>query len=163
MEHLNIVTTLIIMVVLIYAVVKQFMAKPIKWFGFLIFPMLALYEAYHSYTAATVTAYQNVECAVMVTLALIAAVIQALFTEVFYKDSQLYMRSKIVAVITWVLYIMARITFRVLFNSMGLWMMWLGIAVIFSVRSIILYIRFPEIGHALMQHSGRRRRQSRRL
>lgn len=61
------------------------------------------------------------------------------------------MRSKPVAVITWAAYFLIRIGLRFFCHSTESWMMWLGMAVIFGVRSFILYLRFPEIGKALSQ------------
>lgn len=164
MDHLNLMTTLIAVAVLIYAIAKQFMAKPVKLFGFVVVPLIALYKVYDSFPKTTVPQSQMAECTVMVVLALAAAVIQAMFTEVFYQDERLYMRSKLVAVVTWAAYFLVRIGLRYLYRSTESWMVWLGMAVIFAVRSLILYLRFPEIGKALSQgfRSGASGRRSRR-
>lgn len=159
MAHLDIVTAIIIAALLIYAIVKQFMAKPVKKFGFVLFPLLALYEAYETYPQAPLPSSQIVECLIMVTLALASAVIQGVNTEVFYRNDQLYMRSKLVAIITWVIYFAVRIGLKFLFDSKGSFMTWLGMAVIFGARSVVLFIWHPEIGQALSQSSGRSRRR----
>lgn len=153
MDHLNLLTTLIAVVVFIYVIVKQFMAKPVRMFGFVIVPLLALYKVYDSFPKTDIPKSQMVECVIMFCLALASAIIQAMFTEVFYQDDRLYMRSKLVAVVTWAIYFLVRIGLRFLYHSTGSWMMWLGMAVIFGVRSLILYIRFPEIGKTLSQRS----------
>lgn len=160
MEHIDFLTTLIIVALFLYAIVKQFLAKPIRKFSFVIFPLLALYEAYDSYPKITVSNNQFNECAVIIALAFASAVIQALNTEVFYKDNRLYMRSKIIAVLTWAVYFFVRIGLRFVFNSTGTWIMWLGIAVIFGARSLILLIKYPEIGQALSERPLRYRRRS---
>lgn len=159
MEHFDFITALTIIALLIYAIVKQFMAKPVRKFGFVIFPLLALYEAYESYPKTVVPENQKTECIIMIILALGSAVIQALNTEVFYKDDQLFMRSKIVAVITWLIYFLVRVGLRFIFNSTGSWMMWFGMAIIFGARSAVLLIRHPEIGQALSRQPSRRRRR----
>ncbi len=151
MDHLNLATTLIVIAAFVYAIAKQFMAKPVKAFGFAIIPLLALYKVFDSLPKAAVPKSQMTECAVMAFLALAAALIQASFTEVFYQGDRLYMRSKPVAVITWAVYFLIRIGLRFFYHSSASWMMWLGMAVIFGARSFILYLRFPEIGKALSQ------------
>lgn len=158
MEHIDAVTAMIIIAVIICAIVKQFMAKPIKTFGFVIFPLLALYESCKSFPNTAAREHQLIECAVMLALALSAAAIQALNTEVFYRDDQLYTRSKLIAVVTWAGYFLARIILRYIWHDSGEWTMWLGLAVTFGTRSVILYIRHPEIGTALLQ-SGRHNRR----
>lgn len=149
MDHLDLATTLIVIAAFVYAIAKQFMAKPVKAFSFAIVPLLALYEVFDSLPKAAVPKSQIAECAVMVLMALAAAILQAAFTEVFYQGERLCMRSKPVAVITWAAYFLIRIGLRLLYHSRESWMMWLGMAVIFGVRSFILYLRFPEIGKAL--------------
>ena len=151
MDHLNLATTLIVIAAFVYAITKQFMAKPVKAFSFAIVPLLALYEVFDSLPKTAATKSQMAECAVMVFLALAAAILQAAFTEVFYQGERLTMRSKPVAVITWAVYFLIRIGLRFFYQSKESWMMWLGMAVIFGARSFILYLRFPEIGKALSQ------------
>lgn len=159
MGHLDFVTTLIIVAVIVYAIVKQFMAKPVRRSGFVIFPLLALVEACESYRKAAVTQQQLLECAAMIALALAAAAVQAINTEIFYQDNQLYMRSKIIAVVTWAAYFLARVGLRLVFPKTGEWIIWLGIAVIFGARSVILMMKYPEITQALSRRSGRHRRR----
>lgn len=173
MNHLNLMTTLIAAAVFIYAIAKQFTAKPVKMFGFVIVPLLALYKVYDSFPQTSIPRSQMVECTVLVLLALASAVIQSMFTEVFYQNDQLYMRSKLIAVVTWAVYFLARIGLRFLYHNTEYWMMWMGMAVIFGARSLILLFRFPEIGRALSQRfcsdascggeqNGRRSRRGRR-
>lgn len=69
---------------IIYAIVRQFIAKPVRRFGFVILPLLALAEACEFYRKAVVTQQQLLECAAMIALALVAAAIQAINTEIFY-------------------------------------------------------------------------------
>lgn len=156
-EHLNPTVTLIIIAVFVYAIARQFMAKPVRRLGFIIFPLLALCEAMASFPKTAVPAGQAAECAAMVALALAAAAIQAAFTEVFYKNDRLYLRSKPVAIVTWAAYFVIRLSMRFVFGGTEEWVTWLGMAVILGGRGIMLYIRHPEIGRALAQ-GGRRSR-----
>ena len=173
MNHFDLMTTLIVAAVFIYAIAKQFTAKPVKMFGFVIVPLLALYKVYDSFPKTSIPRSQMVECTVLVLLALASAVIQSMFTDVFYQNDQLYMRSKLIAVVTWAVYFLARIGLRFLYHNTESWMMWMGMAVIFGARSLILLFRFPEIGRALSQRfcsdasgggeqNGRRSRRGRR-
>ncbi|CAB1245698.1 conserved membrane protein of unknown function [Ruminococcaceae bacterium BL-4] len=156
MEHFDATTTLIIIAVIAYAIVKQFMAKPVRTFGFIVFPLLALYEACKDFPKLPVPEHQLIECAVMLALAFIAAAIQATNTEVFFKDNQLYTRGKLIAVLTWAGYFLVRIAMRYIWSDSTEWMTWLGMAVTFGTRSLFLYIKHPEIGKALLRRSSRR-------
>jgi hypothetical protein len=46
---------------------------------------------------------------------------------------------------------------RFAFGNTGSWTMWLGMAVIFGFKNIILYLKYPEISQQLSKQSGRRR------
>lgn len=173
MNHFDLMTTLIVAAIFIYAIAKQFTAKPVKMFGFVIVPLLALYKVYDSFPKTPIPRSEMVECTFLVLLALASAVIQSMFTDVFYQNDQLYMRSKLIAVVTWAVYFLSRISLRFLYHNTESWMMWMGMAVIFSARSLTLLFRFPEIGRALSQRfcsdasgswgqNGRRSRHRRR-
>lgn len=69
------------------------------------------------------------------------------------------MRSKIIAVVTWAVYFIARVGMRFAFPETGEWVTWFGMAVIFGARSVILMMKYPEITQALSRRSGRHRRR----
>lgn len=158
LPHLDLATALLVAILAIYMIAKQFVAKPVGRFSFVIMPLLALYEACESYENALVSGSQAIECVVLVGLAIAAAFIQAKNTEVFFEEGVLYTRSKIVAVVTWVVFIVVRLGMHQFIGSAG-WITWLAIAVVFGARTLFLLVEHPQIGSALASRSGAHRRR----
>lgn len=111
-----------------------------------------------------IPAIQIAECLVTVLVAVIAGAVQGLSARVFYRGNELYVQGGIRALAAWLGLFVCRIIIDVSFQgphflqsfSAVQWILWTAVAVTLGTRSLILFMRHPEIGAALAQGRGRR-------
>ncbi|WP_019909438.1 CcdC protein domain-containing protein [Paenibacillus sp. HW567] len=162
----NILITLLIAGVVIYAILRQLRPQEAKRFPLVIMPFLAFYQAYKSLPVAGVPQYQIVEFLLIGAAALIAGIIQAANTRVYHQDNKLYLQGNTITLIAWLALIAIRFGVNYIFKSYNtadthyvMWILWAAMGISFGVRSLILYKRFPHIGEFLSQNSRRSRRR----
>ncbi|KIL38107.1 hypothetical protein SD70_28570 [Gordoniibacillus kamchatkensis] len=166
----GVIITLIIIGAVIIAIIRQVMPQRIRLLPFVILPAIAGYESYRSLPRPTIPIGQIVECLLIVVAAVMAGAIQAAFTRVYYKSNQLYMCGGFVSLIAWVVLMFFRFIIGLFFQGFGMftsyqsfeWILWAGVAATFGTRSIILYMKHPEIGGALAEERASRRRRRQR-
>lgn len=157
--------TLLIIAAVIFAIVRQVMPQQVRRIGFIILPALAAYEAYKSFPRPTIPVNQMVEFLMIGMAALVVGVVQAQFTHVYFKGDLLYMRGGIESLIAWIALMFVRFIIGLTFQGVSLfssfhsfeWILWAAVAVAFGTRSIVLYMKHPEIGQALAEEKARKR------
>ncbi|MDN4619385.1 hypothetical protein QCD85_14855 [Paenibacillus sp. PsM32] len=149
----NIVTTLLVIGMIVWIVLRQLRPKPVKKLFFIVLPLIALYEVYQTFPRQQVPVTQWIECILVVVAALIAGTIQAWHSKVYIQNHIVYVQGTTITLITWASFILTRIALGFAFGEFATgyhriqWILWVGIAVIFATRSLILYAKFPEIKH----------------
>jgi hypothetical protein len=159
-------TTLIIIAVVIFTIIRQIMPQKIQILSFVILPAIAAYEAYKLLPRPIIPVNQIVECLLIVIAGLVIGAIQAMATSVYYKDNQLYMRGGLVSLFSWIAFMFIRFIISFVFQGFSTftsfksfeWILWAGIAVAFGSRSFILYRKHPEIGRALATERANKRK-----
>jgi hypothetical protein len=159
-------TTLIIIAVVIFAIIRQVMPQKIRMLSFVILPAIAAYEAYKLLPRPIIPVSQMVECLLIVVAGVVIGAIQATATNVYYKDNQLYMCGGFVSLFSWIAFMFIRFIISFAFQGFSSftsfknfeWILWAGIAVAFGSKSLILYMKHPEIGQALATERANKRK-----
>jgi hypothetical protein len=161
----DLLMAVLVLAIIVFAIARQTLPRRVSRIQFLIVPIIALYEAYHSLPHVTIPLRDGLECVFVLITALIAGSIQALTVRVYYKESVLYTQGGWMTIIAWLGFAVARTLIGIVFqgadyfSSYGShsWIIWTGVAVTFGTRSAILYLRHPEIRHALTKEQVDRR------
>lgn len=150
----NVGTALLVICIIVWVIFRQLRPKPVKKLFFILLPLLAVYEVHQTFPQQAVPMTQWIECILVITFALIAGTIQAWYSKVYIQDQIVYVQATTITIITWVSFIVFRIgvgfacgEFATGYHRIQ-WILWIGIAVIFATRSLILYAKFPEIKQA---------------
>lgn len=150
----NVGTALLVICIIVWVVFRQLRPKPVKKLFFIILPLLAVYEVYETFPTQTVPISQWVECILVVAFALIAGTIQAWYSKVYIQNQIVYVQGTAITLITWASFIVVRLGLGFAFGEFATgyhriqWILWVGVAVIFATRSLILYAKFPAIKQA---------------
>jgi hypothetical protein len=160
-------TSLIIVAIVIFAIGRQVMPQRIRRLSFVFLPLVAAYEAYRSLPRPVIPIPQIVECVILVAAALAVGVVQSAYTRVYFKNNQLYMQGGFVTLIAWVALMIIRFIVAFMFQGVSVftsyhnfeWILWAAVAAAFGSRSLILYMRHPEIAKALAEERANRRRR----
>ncbi|WP_297424889.1 hypothetical protein [Clostridium sp.] len=149
----QIITTFISVTLIIYAIFRQLSERRVKILNFIIFPIFAAYESYQLFPGFIIPFNQIIELLLIILIGLLAGAIQAHYTKVYYKGNQLYMRGSKETLIAWIAMIFFRYIVRALFQgsnsftsfkSTG-WILFAGVAVVFTFKSIILFLKHEEV------------------
>ena len=163
----DILITFVIIAAVIFAIGRQIMPQQVHPRRLVIFPLIAAYEAYHV-LPSTIPPSQFIECLFVVIAALVAGAVQAILTRVYFKANQLYMRGGWATLVAWLGMFFVRFVIHMLFEGgfsytrQSEWILWVAIAVTFGTRSLILYMKHPEIQQILgNERSSKRSRRDR--
>jgi len=147
----NVGTALLVICIIVWVVFRQLRPKPVKKLLFVALPLLAVYEVYQTFPQQSVPITQWIECILVITMALIAGTIQAWYSKVYIQNHIVYVQGTAITLMTWVSFIIVRLSLGFAFGEFATgyhrvqWILWIGIAVIFATRSLILYVKFPEV------------------
>jgi membrane protein CcdC involved in cytochrome C biogenesis len=166
----ELIITLIIIGAVIFAIARQVMPQQVRLLPFVFFPAIAAYESYRLLPRPIIPVSQIVECLLIVVVGLVVGAIQATTTRVYHKDNKLYMNGGLVSLISWLALMFIRFIISFIFHGFGLftsfqsfeWIIWAAFAVTFGSRSLILYMRYPEIGQALAAEQANKRKHRNR-
>lgn len=157
-------TVLIVAIVLIWAIGRQVLPRRVTRVPFVVLPIVGLFEMTRYLPHPTIPANQLAECVVSVLLSAVAGLLQGLVTNVYTAaDGQVYMRGGWKYLVLWLGLIATRLIVGFLFNGASfhyesvLWIIWADLAVVWGVRGILLYTRYPEIRTQLANASANRR------
>lgn len=152
----NVGTVLLVICIIVWVIFRQLRPKPVKKLFFILLPLLAIYEVHQTFPQQAVPMTQWIECILVITFALIAGTIQAWYSKVYIQNQIVYVQGTAITLITWASFIGIRMTLGFAFGEFATgyhriqWILWIGIAVIFATRSLILYAKFPEIKQAFI-------------
>lgn len=144
-------TALCVIAIIVFIVSRQLRAKPVKKWTFVILPILAMYEVFQTFPREAVPTSQWIECILVVVGAFVAGTIQAWYSKVYVQNHVVYIKGTTITLITWSAFIAFRVLLGFAFGEFSTgfhripWILWIGIAVIFGTRSLILYAKSPEI------------------
>ena len=159
--------TLLAIAIVIFAIWRQVMPQKIRRLQFVILPLIAAYEAYRSLPRPTIPITEIVECLLILAAAFAVGSIQAAYTRVYHKNNQLYMQGGLITLIAWIALMFIRVIVALIFQGFSFftsfhnfeWILWAAVAVAFGSRSLILYMKHPEIAQALMEERANKRRK----
>jgi membrane protein CcdC involved in cytochrome C biogenesis len=138
--------------IIIYALSRQVREQEVKKFSFIIFPILAAYEAYKLIPRTIIPLNQIVEIILIVVAGLVVGGIQSAYTRVYCKEDKVYTKGGKETLIAWISLVIFRVIVRAFFKATSsysndaTWLLYGGVAINFGFRNLILYLKHPEIG-----------------
>lgn len=166
----NPITPLLIIAAVVFVILRQFRARKVSMIGFILLPIIAAYEAFNS-MPKTLSPTGWAELAATVLLAVITGVCQGLFTRLEMRNAVLYIKGGVINFVLWVILLGGRLTIRFFFEGpqgfrnygSSEWLIFVGIALSWGIRSFVLFRLHPEIGQALNLGTRRRSNEKRRF
>ena len=163
----ELIITLIIIGAVIFAIVRQVMPQQVRVLPFVVFPLAAAYESYKLLPRPIIPGNQIIECMLVIIVGVAAGYFQATYTRVYYKGIQLYMCGGKVSLIVWIAVMLLRLIIEVLFQGISMftsfrsfeWILWATVSATLGSRSIILYLKHPEIGKVLADERANRHKR----
>ena len=156
MNQHSIFTSLIVLIVLVFFIVRQLQPRKPTRFRFYFMPIIALIAAYENFPKTNVPSTQLLECLVSVLIGIGFGILQARFTKVFQSEGNWYMQGDWKYVTSWLFLIVVRFVIVMIFNyydpSKNMvveWIIWIEIAVVWGVRSLVLMLQYPQLHKAL--------------
>jgi membrane protein CcdC involved in cytochrome C biogenesis len=143
---------ILIAALVIWVIFRQLRARKVSRLQMILLPLIAAYEAFQ--TRPQVIEHQTwTEFAVTIMLAIAVGFGQAYTTRIMYKDGVLYTKGGAAYLILWIVLLAGRILIKLGFEGVdGLrnmhskeWLIFAGIAIAWGLRSLLLYVRHPEI------------------
>ncbi len=148
----------VIALIMIWVISRQLRPRKIKKVSLFLLPILALYGASQNLPQTSLPIYQIVEFLFIAGVALLAGIVQAKYTRIYWSGDQLYMQGNKITLFAWILLIAVRygiaFIFYALFAPAGskltvVWIVWVGVAIMFSTRNVLLYRKWPEMREML--------------
>ena len=156
MNQHSIFTSLIVLIVLVFFIVRQLQPRKPTRFRFYFMPIIALIAAYENFPKTNVPSSQLLECLVSVLIGIGFGILQARFTKVFQSEGNWYMQGDWKYVTSWLFLIVVRFVIVMVFNyyvpSKNMvveWIIWIEIAVVWGVRTLVLMLQYPQLHKAL--------------
>ena len=150
--------TVIIGLVLIWAIVRQVLPRRVNRFPFIFLPIIGIFEAVQSLPQPVIPVSQLLEAAVAISISIVIGAWQAHVTTVYTEsDGQVYMRGGWIYLLLWIFLFASRIVTDIVFPHPGksfssvTWIIWSELAVVWGVRGIVLYLKHPEVRAQLMR------------
>ncbi len=158
-HHMNL---FIIALIMIWVISRQLRPRKVKMITLFLLPLLALYQTVQNLPHSSLPVYQIVEFVFITVAAMLGGIVQAKYTRVFWSGDQLYMQGNKITLFAWIALIVIRyglnFTFHAFFAPAGsplsvLWILWVGIAIMFSTRNLLMYRKWPEIRNMVKRRS----------
>lgn len=156
----NLLMSAIVFVLLIYFILRQVTPRRPTRFRFYFMPIVGLIEAYQNFPRPNVPVIQILECLISVAIGIGFGLLQARYTKVYESNNEWVMRGDWRYVVSWILLFAIRAAIMFLFGSVEHtkniaveWIIWVEIAVVWGVRSLVLHIRYPQLKEILVKKS----------
>lgn len=160
MNTQSLITSVLVLALLIYFIVRQVSPRRPTRFRFYFMPIVGLIEAYQNFPRPNIPLIQVIECLISIAIGIGFGVLQARYTRVYESNNEWVMRGDWKYVVSWILLFVVRAAIMVLFGSVEHtkylaveWIIWVEIAVVWGVRSIVLHIRYPQLKEILAKNS----------
>ncbi len=138
----------LIALIVIWVISRQLRPRKLSKLTLFLLPVIALYFASQNLPHGDLPTYQIAEFILIVGVAILGGIVQARYTRVYQDGDQLYIQGNKITLFAWLLLIAVRFginfAFYALFAPAGspfsvLWILWIGVAVMFGTRNVLLY------------------------
>lgn len=150
-------------ILFIFIIGRQVKERVLKRSTFIILPIVALYEAISMYHPLTST-WMWQEGIVLLIIGVIGGVTQGMITKVYERDGIYYSKGGYVYAACWIILIVLRILVKFMFNqgisTETLWLTWLSVIVIYGVRGLVMYLRFPNAIRYVFSENGKMKQRA---
>ena len=159
---MNVSTDLVGLIIFVYFVVRHVTPRSPSRVRFYILPIVALVVAYENLPRPAVPPGQLWEALVSVGLCLPFGVMQAYFTTLYQSDRRWLIRGDWRYLASWAALLVLHVATTLLFDPAAhgtaaiiTWIIALDVAVTWALRSLILHLRYPELGSILTASEAR--------
>lgn len=155
-------TTLIVLAIIVFVIVRQLRPRKLSRFSFIGMPIIALIAASQNLPHPTIPPIEVLECAVTIVVGIACGAVQAFFTRVFEQDGEWYAQGGWPYLATWVVLIAVRLLISLIFGLVAhvsmhtTWIIWVDIAAAWGMRAFVLYLRHPHLGAVIARSNSRR-------
>ncbi|GGH84605.1 ABC-type proline/glycine betaine transport system permease subunit [Pullulanibacillus pueri] len=160
MDLHSVFTSILMFGLVIVIISRQLKPRSLNRFRFYIMPIIAFFMAYENLPRPTVPDFQLIECLISVIIGIGFGILQARSTKVYQVNGAWVMQGDWRYLITWVALLAIRIVCMLIFNHFDHsqnkvveWIIWIEIAVVWGVRSLMLGLRYPQIRGALARQN----------
>lgn len=163
MSSHSLLFSLLLLALLIILIIRQVSPRRPTRFRFYFMPVVGLIAAYQN-LPHPVPNRQVLECLISVFIGIGFGILQANYTKVYQLQSGNWvMKGDWRYVVSWLVLFVVRAGIMFLFSSAEHtkdltveWIIWVEIAVVWGMRSLVLHIRYPELKSILAKRSNRK-------
>ncbi len=144
--------SILLFALLIYFIIRQVTPRKPSRFRFYFMPVVGVIMAYQYLPKPMVPMSQVADAVVSCAIGIVFGILQARYTRIYETDGVWMMKGDWRYLLTWVVLLIVRAAVAILFGHMGHtnnmvieWIIWLEIAVVWGVRSLVLHARYPQL------------------
>lgn len=143
---------------LVFFIIRQVTPRPPTRLRFYILPLIALYWAYHT-LPHPVPSVQIRTTLISVSVSIPFAIMQGYFTRLYEKEGQWVLQGDCRYVVSWLIIFALQGVSAILSHQTKVvtWEIAVGIAVVWGLRSVVLHLRYPQLGMILAKKSDKKK------